>query len=60
MTAPPPGAMLLSMSDISSASGLDPASLRRALAPPKVGGETGLPPTGVPTTLAPTEDLGRS
>ncbi len=59
VTAPPPGAMLLSMSDISSADGLDPASLRRALAPPKVGAN-GLPPTGVPTTLAPTEDLGRS
>jgi hypothetical protein len=33
-TAPEPGAMLLGMRDISSASGLDPASLRRALRPP--------------------------
>ena len=31
--APPPGAMLLQSSDISTASGLDPESLRRALAP---------------------------
>ena len=34
-SAPPPGAVLLQVSDISSASGLDPASLRRALAPPE-------------------------
>jgi murein DD-endopeptidase MepM/ murein hydrolase activator NlpD len=38
--APKPGAILLSSQDISSASGLDPASLRRALAAP-VGGEGG-------------------
>jgi len=31
--APQPGAILLQMSDISTASGLDPSSLRRALAP---------------------------
>jgi hypothetical protein len=31
--APEPGAILLRISDISSASGLDPGSLRRALAP---------------------------
>jgi murein DD-endopeptidase MepM/ murein hydrolase activator NlpD len=33
-TAPEPGAYLLSASDISSLSGLEPGSLRRALAPP--------------------------
>ena len=59
VTAPAPGAMLLAMSDISSADGLDPESLRRALAPPKVGAN-GLPPSGVPTTLPPAGDLGRS
>jgi murein DD-endopeptidase MepM/ murein hydrolase activator NlpD len=32
--APPPGAMLRGVRDISSADGLDPASLRRALRPP--------------------------
>jgi hypothetical protein len=32
--APEAGAILLQMSDISSASGLDPGSLRRALEPP--------------------------
>ena len=31
--APEPGAILLQISDISTASGLDPGSLRRALAP---------------------------
>jgi hypothetical protein len=56
--APQPGAMLLSMSDISSADGLDPASLRRALAPPKADA-SGLPPSGVPTTVPPKVDLGR-
>ena len=34
-TAPPPGAMLLSAQDISSASGLDPESLARALEQPE-------------------------
>jgi hypothetical protein len=57
--APQPGAMLLAMSDISSADGLDPASLRRALAPPKTDFYD-LPPTGVPTTVPPSGDLGRS
>jgi len=57
--APQPGAVLLSMSDISSADGLDPASLRRALAPPKIGAGD-LPPTGVPTTVAPSGDLGKA
>jgi hypothetical protein len=50
--------MLLAMNDISSADGLDPASLRRALAPPKTA-PAGLPQLGVPTT-APQGDLGRS
>jgi hypothetical protein len=46
------------MSDISSADGLDPESLRAALAPAKTSA-TGLPPSGVPTTVAPSGDLGR-
>jgi len=59
LPAPQAGAMLLAMSDISSADGLDPASLRRALAPPKTNLD-GLPPSGVPTTVPPAGDLGRS
>ena len=59
LPAPQAGAMLLAMSDISSADGLDPESLRRALAPPKTD-VNGLPPSGVPTTVAPSGDLGRS
>src|SRR5213595_3211486 len=55
VTAPVPGAVLLAMSDISSADGLDPASLRRALAPPKPS-ITGLWSLGVPTA-APHGDL---
>ena len=39
--APKPGAILLQASDISEASGLDPASLRRALFAPPVGGDSG-------------------
>jgi hypothetical protein len=57
--APRPGAVLLAMSDISSAEGLDPASLRRALAPPKTT-PNGMPPSGVPTTVPPDGDLGKS
>jgi len=55
-TAPEPGAILLGMSDISTAEGLDPASLRRALTPlrPSV-----LMQTLVPTQPAPTKDLGK-
>ena len=52
---PEPGAILLGMSDISSADGLDPASIRRALEPsPTVG------PSKAPTTrvTAPVGDLG--
>jgi murein DD-endopeptidase MepM/ murein hydrolase activator NlpD len=37
--APEPGAILLQITDISSASGLDPGSLRRALAPVARGGD---------------------
>ena len=37
--APKPGAILLQSTDISSASGLDPRSLRRALAPVKAEGD---------------------
>jgi len=54
--APEPGAILLGMSDISTADGLDPASLRRALTPLK---PSALMQTLVPTQPAPTGDLGR-
>jgi murein DD-endopeptidase MepM/ murein hydrolase activator NlpD len=37
--APAPGAILLQSSDISTANGLDPGSLTRALAPPSPGGD---------------------
>jgi murein DD-endopeptidase MepM/ murein hydrolase activator NlpD len=55
-SAPEPGAILLGMNDISSADGLDPASLRRALV---ARAPVGLPPSGVPTTVPPSGDLGR-
>jgi murein DD-endopeptidase MepM/ murein hydrolase activator NlpD len=55
--APEPGAILLGMSDISTADGLDPASLERALTPLK---PSALMQTLVPTQPAPTKDLGRS
>jgi murein DD-endopeptidase MepM/ murein hydrolase activator NlpD len=55
--APPePGAILLGMSDISTADGLDPSSLERALTPLK---PSALMQTLVPTVPAPTKDLGR-
>ena len=54
-SAPEPGAILLHMSDISSANGLDPASLRRALTAPKAA--TLL--RSLPAVVAPTHDLGR-
>ncbi len=54
--APEPGAILLGMTDISTADGLDPASLERALTPLK---PSALMQTLVPTQLAPTKDLGR-
>jgi murein DD-endopeptidase MepM/ murein hydrolase activator NlpD len=54
--APQPGAILLQMSDISTASGLDPSSLRRALAPLAHEGDGMLvggfaPPTSEPPVL---------
>jgi murein DD-endopeptidase MepM/ murein hydrolase activator NlpD len=54
--APEPGAILLGMNDISTADGLDPASLERALTPLK---PSALMQTLVPTVPAPTQDLGR-
>jgi murein DD-endopeptidase MepM/ murein hydrolase activator NlpD len=55
--APEPGAILLGMTDISTADGLDPASLERALTPLK---PSALMQTLVPTQPAPTKDLGRA
>lgn len=55
-SAPEPGAILLGMNDISTADGLDPASLQRALTPVA---PSALVQTLVPTTVAPTTDLGR-
>ena len=55
-SAPEPGAILLGMNDISTADGLDPASLERALTPLKA---SALMQTLVPTVPAPTTDLGR-
>jgi murein DD-endopeptidase MepM/ murein hydrolase activator NlpD len=54
--APEPGAILLGMSDISTADGLDPSSLERALTPLKA---SALMQTLVPTIPAPKTDLGR-
>jgi len=54
--APEPGAILLGMNDISTADGLDPASLERALTPLKA---SALMQTLVPTAPAPKTDLGR-
>ena len=45
--APSPGAYLLSSTDISSANGLDPGSLRRAMAKPVSVEETGAPVSGL-------------
>ena len=55
--APEPGAILLGMHDISTADGLDPGSLERALAPVE---RTSLMQTLVPTAVAPTGDLGKA
>ena len=55
-SAPEPGAILLGMTDISTADGLDPASLERALTPLKA---SALMQTLVPTVVAPSTDLGR-
>lgn len=54
--APEPGAILLGMSDISTADGLDPASLERALTPVE---PSALMQTLIPTVPAPSKDLGR-
>ena len=54
--APEPGAVLLGMTDISTASGLDPASLERALTPVKA---SALQQTLVPSVVAPKGDLGK-
>ena len=54
--APEPGAILLGMTDISTADGLDPGSLERALTPLN---RSALMQTLVPTAVAPTTDLGR-
>jgi len=53
---PEPGAILLGMTDISTADGLDPASLERALHPLK---PSALMQTLVPSIVAPATDLGR-
>jgi murein DD-endopeptidase MepM/ murein hydrolase activator NlpD len=55
-SAPEPGAILLGMSDISTADGLDPSSLERALKPVR---PADLMQTLVPTLPAPSGDLGR-
>jgi len=55
---PEPGALLLGMNDISSANGLDPASLREALVPPNPQRLLRSLVAGAPTA-APTHDLGR-
>ena len=54
---PEPGAILLGMSDISSADGLDPASLRRALEPSPTVSPAHRPATRV---TAPAGDLGKT
>lgn len=53
---PEPGAILLGMTDISTADGLDPSSLERALRPVR---SSSLMQTLVPSAPAPTGDLGR-
>jgi murein DD-endopeptidase MepM/ murein hydrolase activator NlpD len=53
---PEPGAILLGMTDISTADGLDPGSLQRALTPLA---RSSLMQTLVPTAPAPSGDLGR-
>jgi len=55
-SVPEPGAILLGMNDISTADGLDPASLARALAPVK---RDALMQTLVPSVAPPVGDLGR-
>jgi murein DD-endopeptidase MepM/ murein hydrolase activator NlpD len=55
--APEPGAILLQITDISTANGLDPGSLRRALSP--VSGETPLADGSSPPASLTGSDLGR-
>jgi hypothetical protein len=57
--APQPGAILLQVSDISSASGLDPASLQRALAPVAREGDSALVGGLLPPTSAGAPSLSR-
>jgi murein DD-endopeptidase MepM/ murein hydrolase activator NlpD len=57
--APEPGAILLQVSDISSASGLDPASLQRAMAPIAREGDSALVGGLVPPTSAGAPSLSR-
>ena len=54
-SAPEPGAILLNFSDIGSADGLDPSSLKRALVAPKPSALL----RALPVVVAPTHDLGR-
>jgi len=54
-TAPEPGAILLHVSDIGSADGLDPSSLKRALVAPSPSALL----RSLPVVVAPTHDLGR-
>jgi murein DD-endopeptidase MepM/ murein hydrolase activator NlpD len=60
-TPPEPGAILLGVNDISTADGLDPASLQRALTPVKPSAlmQTLVPTSVVPAATAPAQDLGR-
>ena len=57
--APEPGAILLQITDISSANGLEPGSLRRALAPLAPGGDAALAGGASLPTSALSGDLGR-
>jgi murein DD-endopeptidase MepM/ murein hydrolase activator NlpD len=59
IAGPEPGAILLGMSDISTADGLDPDSLRRALTPVKPSALMQTLVPSVPTAPVPGADLGR-
>jgi hypothetical protein len=56
---PEPGAILLGQNDISSADGLDPSSLRRALVPPNPASLLRTLVAGAAQPAPPTRDLGR-
>jgi murein DD-endopeptidase MepM/ murein hydrolase activator NlpD len=58
-TVPEPGAILLGQNDISSADGLDPSSLRRALVPPNPASLLRTLVAGAAQPAPPTRDLGR-